>query len=60
MLHKMNRAYPLSGNNVEIITDFQTMSDRLIADIGSARQPVTFSGEHLRKFRECFFLSREL
>ena len=40
MLHKMNRAYPLSGNNVEIITDFQTMSDRLIADIGSARQNI--------------------
>ena len=40
MLHKMNRAYPLSGNNVEIITDFQTMSDRLIADIGSARQHI--------------------
>jgi cardiolipin synthase len=40
MLHKMNRAYPLSGNNVEIITDFQTMSDRLIADIGSARQQI--------------------
>ena len=40
MLHKMNRAYPLSGNNVEIITDFQTMSDRLIADIGSAREHI--------------------
>ena len=40
MLHKMNRAYPLSGNKVEIITDFQTMSDRLIADIGSARQHI--------------------
>lgn len=40
MLHKMNRAYPLSGNNVEIITDFQAMSDRLIADIGSARQHI--------------------
>ena len=40
MLHKMNRAYPLNGNNVEIITDFQTMSDRLIADIGSARQHI--------------------
>lgn len=40
MLHKMNRAYPLSGNNVEIITDFQTMSDRLIADLGSARQHI--------------------
>lgn len=40
MLHKMNQAYPLSGNNVEIITDFQTMSDRLIADIGSARQHI--------------------
>ena len=40
MLHKMNRAYPLSGNNVEIITDFQTMSDRLIADIEGARHHI--------------------
>lgn len=36
MLKTMNRAYPLGGNNVEIITDFQTMSDRLIADIEGA------------------------
>lgn len=40
MLRKMNRAYPLGGNNVEIITDFRTMSDRLIADIEGARHHI--------------------
>ena len=29
MLRKMNKSFLLSGNDVEIITDFQTMSDRL-------------------------------
>ena len=37
MLSKANGAYPLSGNNVEIMTNFTTMSDRLIRDIESAR-----------------------
>ena len=37
MLSKANGAYPLSGNNVEIMTDFTTMSDRLVRDIESAR-----------------------
>ena len=36
MLSKANGAYPLSGNNVEIMTDFTTMSDRLVRDIESA------------------------
>ena len=40
MLYKMNRSYPLSGNNVEIMTDFQPMSDRLIADIENARHHI--------------------
>lgn len=40
MLYRMNRSYPLGGNNVEIMTDFQTMSDRLVSDIGSARQHI--------------------
>ncbi len=29
MLRKMNKSFLLSGNDVEIITDFQTMSDGL-------------------------------
>lgn len=37
MLSKANGAYPLSGNNVEIMSDFTTMSDRLVRDIESAR-----------------------
>ena len=37
MLTKANGAYPLSGNNVEIMSDFTTMSDRLVRDIESAR-----------------------
>ena len=37
MLSKANGAYPLSGNNVEIMTNFTTMSDRLVRDIESAR-----------------------
>jgi cardiolipin synthase len=40
MLRKMNKSFLLSGNNVEIITDFQTMSDRLIADIEGARHHI--------------------
>lgn len=40
MLRKMNKAYPLSGNNVEIITDFYTMSDRLVSDIEGARHHI--------------------
>ena len=40
MLYKANGAYPLSGNNVEIMTDFTTMSDRLVADIGNARHHI--------------------
>ena len=40
MLSKANGAYPLSGNNVEIMTDFTTMSDRLVRDIESARHHI--------------------
>ena len=40
MLRKMNKSFLLSGNDVEIITDFQTMSDRLIADIEGARHHI--------------------
>ena len=40
MLRNMNQAYPLEGNNVEIMTDFSTMSDRLVADIESARHHI--------------------
>lgn len=40
MLRNMNRAYPLAGNNVEIMTDFRTMSDRLVSDIEGARDHI--------------------
>ena len=40
MLRNMNNAYPMEGNNVEIMTDFRTMSDRLVADIESARHHI--------------------
>lgn len=40
MLRNMNRAYPLAGNNVEIMTDFRTMSDRLVSDIEGARHHI--------------------
>ena len=40
MLRNMNQAYPLEGNNVEIMTDFRTMSDRLVADIENARHHI--------------------
>ena len=40
MLRNMNHAYPMEGNNVEIMTDFRTMSDRLVADIESARHHI--------------------
>ena len=40
MLRNMNQAYPMEGNNVEIMTDFRTMSDRLVADIESARHHI--------------------
>lgn len=40
MLYKANRAYPLSGNDVEILTDFTTMSDRLVTDIENARHHI--------------------
>jgi len=40
MLRNMNQAYPLEGNNVKIMTDFRTMSDRLVADIESARHHI--------------------
>lgn len=40
MLRKMNKSFLLSGNDVEIITDFQTMSDRLIEDIEGARHHI--------------------
>ena len=40
MLYKANRAYPISGNNVEIMTDFTTMSERLVADIESAEHHI--------------------
>lgn len=40
MLQKANRSYPLSGNNVEIMTDFITMSDRLVADIERAQHNI--------------------
>ena len=40
MLRNMNQAYLLSGNNVEIMTDFQTMSDRLVHDIEGARHHI--------------------
>lgn len=40
MLYKANCAYPLKGNAVEILTDFCTMSDRLVADIELARDHI--------------------
>lgn len=40
MLYKANRAYPLSGNDVELMTDFTTMSDRLVTDIENARHHI--------------------
>lgn len=40
MLRNMNQAYPMEGNNVEIMTDFRTMSDRLVADIENARHHI--------------------
>ncbi len=40
MLCRMNRSYPLNGNNVEIMTDFRTMSDRLVSDIEVARHHI--------------------
>ena len=40
MLRKANRAYLLGGNNVEIMTDFASMSDRLVADIEAAESHV--------------------
>ena len=40
MLSKANGAYPLSGNKVEIMTDFTTMADRLVADIESAKHNI--------------------
>lgn len=40
MLYRMNRSYPLNGNNVEIMTDFLTMSDRLVSDIEVARHHI--------------------
>ena len=40
MLYRMNRSYPLNGNNVEIMTDFRTMSDRLVSDIEVARHHI--------------------
>ena len=40
MLYRMNRSFPLSGNNVEIMTDFRTMSARLVEDIEAARNHI--------------------
>ena len=40
MLYKANRAYPLSGNDVELMTNFTTMSDRLVTDIENARHHI--------------------
>ena len=40
MLRKMNKSFLLSGNDVEIITDFRTMSDRLVSDIEGARHHI--------------------
>ena len=40
MLYRMNRSYPLGGNEVEIMTDFRTMSDRLVSDIEGARHHI--------------------
>ena len=40
MLYRMNRSFPLSGNNVEVMTDFRTMSDRLVADIEAAQNHI--------------------
>jgi len=40
MLQTMNKAYPLYGNHVDILTDFRTMADRLVADIEDARYHV--------------------
>lgn len=40
MLYNANKAIPLYGNNVEIITDFKTMSDRLFADIEGAKSHI--------------------
>ena len=37
MLYRMSRSYPLDGNNVEIMTDFRTMSDRLVPFIYQGR-----------------------
>lgn len=40
MLSKANGAFLLSGNKVEIMTDFTTMSDRLVSDIETARNHI--------------------
>ena len=40
MVSTPHGAYPLSGNNVEIMTDFTTMSYRLVSDIESARHHI--------------------
>src|SRR5574344_1436493 len=40
MLVKANKAFPLSGNNVQIITDFNSMSDQLLKDIAAAKHHI--------------------
>lgn len=40
MLCKMNGAFLLGGNDVEIMTDFGTMADRLVSDIEGARHHI--------------------
>ena len=44
MMRNANKAFPLSGNKVEVYTDFRSMADDLVADIENARHhvPVLF------------------
>ncbi len=37
LMSQVNNAFPLNGNKVEILTDFSTMSDKLIQDISKAK-----------------------
>lgn len=40
LIYKVNDALPLTGNKVEIITDYRTMADRLVEDILSAEKHI--------------------
>ncbi len=40
LMSQVNNAFPLHGNKVEILTDFSTMSDKLIQDINKAKHNI--------------------